>query len=86
MPAEERDRGRSGEGREKVDELRGNEMKKGGGGRAESGKDVTECRKDRRKTKKKKKGLMNIVVVCWSHPSPDKTDTGLLMQHEPSPL
>lgn len=81
MPAEERDRGRSGEGREKVDELRGSETKKGGG--AESGKDIGECRKDRRKTKK---GLMNIVVVCWSHPSPDKTDTGLLMQHEPSPL
>lgn len=30
--------------------------------------------------KKKKDEHLNFVVMCWSQPSPDKTDTSLLMQ------
>lgn len=31
--------------------------------------------------KKKTREQLKFVVMCWSRPSPDKTDTGLLMQH-----
>lgn len=34
-----------------------------------------------RKKKERRREQLKFVVMCWSRPSPDKTDTSLLMQH-----